>query len=68
MPTGLTLATNGLISGTQSTPGTFTFQYTATDGSGLTSVREVTMQGKFLSAAQGAGDFDGDRKADLLWR
>ena len=43
LPPGLTLAPDGSISGTPTTPGTFGFTVTATDSTGATATRELTI-------------------------
>ena len=43
LPPGLTLASDGTISGTPTTPGTFTVTVTATDSTGVTATRDFTI-------------------------
>ncbi|MHB1047224.1 MAG: IPTL-CTERM sorting domain-containing protein [Thermoanaerobaculia bacterium] len=43
LPAGLTLSTAGLLSGTPTAPGTFTFTVTATDDAGCTGFRVYTI-------------------------
>lgn len=43
LPPGLTLATNGTLSGTPTTPGTYTFTITATSQFGCTGTRTYTL-------------------------
>ena len=43
LPAGLTLSSGGLISGTPTAAGTYTFTITATDANGCTGLREYTL-------------------------
>lgn len=43
LPTGLSLTTAGVLSGTPTVPGSFTFTITANDGAGLTGARAYTI-------------------------
>lgn len=53
MPPGLTLAADGTLSGTSSTPGTYTFTVRATDSVGCTGERSYTLTVGTLTAPTG---------------
>ena len=64
LPPGLGLgASTGVISGTPTTLGTYTFEYAARDSTGATA--RVIGQITVVRAAPGTGDVNGDGKVDL---
>ncbi|MBI1763268.1 MAG: putative Ig domain-containing protein [Acidobacteria bacterium] len=64
LPTGMTL-TNGALGGTPRQAGIFNFTVTATDATGCTGTRNLSLTVRRLVRA----DFDGDGKTDLsVWR
>lgn len=52
LPSGMTLASSGVLSGTSVNPGTYNFTITANDGAGLTGARAYT-----LTVAANAGTY-----------
>jgi DNA-binding beta-propeller fold protein YncE len=53
VPPGLALAANGTLSGTATTPGTYTFTVLATDSAGCTGSRSYTLTAGTLAAPAG---------------
>ncbi len=69
LPTGVTLSSSGLLSGTPTQSGTFTFTITATNGTSPDATQTFTLTvtpAQTVTPQRPNVDFDGDRKSDFV--
>ncbi len=69
LPPGLTLAANGIVSGTSTSLGTFNFTVTVSDASGCAGSQSytITVIATVPDAPTGVGAIAGDSRIDVSW-